>query len=65
MSLELAIYSLPLTPGGAILVFKILSVEVLLGMSALRKYRGIRTPRVIRVLAAIRESHRYRLGAWR
>ena len=38
-----------LVPGGRTLVFKILSVEVLLGMSALRICMGIRTARYSRV----------------
>ena len=62
MSLELAIYSLPLTPGGPILVFKILSVEILLGMSALHKYRGISTARYSRVSGHTRESS---VSPWR
>ena len=62
MSLELAIYSLPFTPGGPILVFKILSVEILLGMSALHKYRGISTARYSRVSGHTRESS---VSPWR
>ena len=49
MALRLAIDSLLLTPGGRILVFKIFTVEVLLGMSALRMCMGISTARYLRV----------------
>ena len=47
--LKLAIDSLPLIMGGYTLVFKILSVEVLHGMSTLRLCKGISTARYSRV----------------